>query len=52
MVENSSDPKFVPISRSSREMKLLYSSHVKESASQKDLKQRIANVLKNHEIDK
>ena len=52
MVENSSEPKFVPVNRSAREMKLLYSQHVKESAQQKNLKQRIAFVLKNHSIEK
>ena len=31
MVENSSEPKFVPVNRSAREMKLLYSQHVRET---------------------
>lgn len=31
MVENSSEPKFVPVNRTAREMKLLYSQHVRET---------------------
>ncbi len=47
-VENSSDPKFVPITRSAREMKLLYSEYKEESLKSKKLNANIAQVLKVH----
>lgn len=51
-IENSSDPKFVPYSRSSREVKLLYSEHARSSLQHKSMNQKIMKVLRTHEQER
>ena len=48
MVENGTDPKFVPITRSSREIKLLFREHYKDIQQSKSMNKKIANTLKSH----